>query len=457
MEDNIYDVIVIGGGPSGSTTATTLAQLGHSVLLLEKEKFPREHVGESLLPFCYQIFQDLGVLDKMKAGFTRKPGVTFSNYDGTDQSHWCFAHVIDDPSYLSFHVRRARFDDMLLRNSEENGVCVMEEMTVREVDLPAEQKVGIVRAAASGCPDEVFRGRFIVDASGQATLLARQFGTKRPFASLQPRAALSCHWLGTDLDEDLAEGNIKIVHLEGEKLGWIWMIPVEEGRLSMGVAANMSYVNTRRRALSQMTDDWQTAFYLEELQSSPVAARIIAKAKMAQAVAVNGDFSYYAEEKYGERFAIVGDAAGFLDPIFSSGIYLGMKGGQRVAHGIHAQLTEQGSDELAAAYQDVDGAYRLVEKLINTFYEPGSVRFSAADKVLDQSYRKFETAYSILHLVLAGDFFTNHEKYLKAIELLRDASMIDKYRNLIKHPATDRSADVTVCHHREPVALSIIA
>jgi flavin-dependent dehydrogenase len=445
--EDVYDVIVIGGGPAGSTTATTLAQLGHSVLVVEKAKFPRDHVGESLLPFCYQIFEQLGVLDKMKAGFTRKPGVTFSNYDGTDQSHWCFSHVIDDPSHLSFHVRRAHFDDMLLRNSETNGVCVIEEVSVRRVEFEDNGKGVDVLASNDAGEETVFKGRFVVDASGQSTLLAKQFASKKPFESLKPRAAISCHWLGASLDEDLAEGNIKIVHLEGEKLGWIWMIPLENGRLSMGVAANMTYVNARRRELSKTTDNWQETFYREELLSSPVAARILDGAHTAQPVAINGDFSYYADKKYGDRFAIVGDAAGFLDPIFSSGIYLGMKGGQRVAQGISDLLKGKGDAVLTEAYRDVDGAYQLVEKLISTFYEPGSVRFSGVDKVLDQSFKKFETAYSILHLVLAGDFFTNHKKYLKAIELLRDKSMIDKYRNLIKHPITDEGA--RICRRQE--------
>ncbi|WP_187271160.1 NAD(P)/FAD-dependent oxidoreductase [Neolewinella aurantiaca] len=452
-EDKNYDVIVIGGGPAGSTTATTLARKGHDVLLLEKARFPREHVGESLLPFCYQVFEELGVLDKMEANFSRKPGVTFSNYDGTDQSHWCFSHVINDPSYLSFHVHRAKFDDILLRNSEANGVEVAEEMSVRQVDFTDDGKGVNVSATDANGEDKTFKGRFVVDASGQTTLLARQFGSKKPFESLKPRAAISCHWLNANLEEDLAEGNIKIVHLEGEKLGWIWMIPLANGRLSMGVAANMTYVNARRRELSKAHDNWQEAFYLEELRSSPVVARTIEGASLAQPVAANGDFSYYAAEKYGDRFAIVGDAAGFLDPIFSSGIYLGIKGGQRVAEGISALLENNDGTVLEKAYQDVDGAYQLVEKLINTFYEPGSVRFSGVDKVLDQSYKKFETAYSILHLVLAGDFFSNHQKYIKAIELLRDKSMIDKYRNLIKHPVTE--VDATVCRRKEESVITM--
>lgn len=443
MENKIYDVIVIGGGPAGSTTATSLAQLGHSVLLLEKARFPREHVGESLLPFCYQIFQELGVLDQMKQGYSRKPGVTFSNIDGSQFSNWCFSHVIEDDSYLSFHVRRARFDNMLLRNSERHGVKVLEEVHVQQAILDENADQVSVQAMTASGEQQSFKAKYLVDASGQSTLLAKQLGIKKPFSSLTPRVAYSTHWTGVNWDDDLKNGNIKIVHLEGEKLGWLWMIPVGENRLSIGVAVNMKYANAERRKLQEQHEDWLKAFYLQELASSPVASRITNGASIAQPIAANGDFSYFADGKFGHRYAIVGDAAGFLDPIFSSGIYLGMKGGQRVAQGISAFLNDGHQEEIKLAYSELEGAYKLVEKLINTFYDSDSIKWTGADQAFDQSYEKFESAYSILHLILAGDFFTNHKKYLKAVEMLRDKEAIEKYRNLIRHPKVEKQPSCT--------------
>lgn len=431
-----YDIVIIGGGPAGSTAATVLAKKGYNILLLEKEKFPREHVGESLLPFCYPLFESLGVLDKMKTQFSRKPGVVFSNIDGSSASNWCFNQVIKDESALSFHVRRAEFDNILLRNSETHGATVLEEVKVTGVDLSvpgqatvtAEQDGTVVR----------FTARFLIDASGQNTFLAKQLDCKKPYESLRPRVAYSTHWKNAKLTPDLAAGNIKIVHLEGEKLGWCWMIPLLGDRLSIGVALNSDYANKQRRLLMGKSENWQMALYLQELQSSPVMQEVLENATPWNEVAINGDFSYYASEKWGANYAIVGDASGFLDPIFSSGIYLALKGSSLVADGID-KLIAKGEDEVMKnAYQDINGAYLLVEKLINTFYEPGSIKWDQADKAFDLSFEKFETAYSILHLILAGDFFTNYKKYLKAIEMLRDPQNIEKYKHLIGHDTTNQ-------------------
>ena len=428
-----FDIIIIGGGPAGSTAATFLARKGYQVLVLEKEKFPREHVGESLLPFCYPLFQELGVLEQMELNFSRKPGVVFSNVDGSSASNWCFDKVIKDESALSFHVRRATFDDILLRNSEKSGALVSEQVTVKSVDLSAADQV--VVTAEKDDVTQQFNARFLVDASGQSTFLARHLKSKKPFTSMQPRVAYSTHWKDANLTTDLNAGNIKIVHLEGEKIGWCWMIPLKDNRLSIGVALSSEYANQQRRLLQEKSDNWALELYLQELQSSPIIREVIEGACRWDEthVEINGDYSYYSSEKWGSNYAIIGDAAGFLDPIFSSGIYLGMKSGLLVADGIDELFSTHNEQKITKAYEDIGGAYRLVEKLINIFYEPGSIKLNQADLAFDLSFEKFEAAYSILHLILAGDFFTNYEKYMKAIEMLRNPGNIEKYKHLIKH------------------------
>jgi flavin-dependent dehydrogenase len=441
MTPHIYDTIIIGGGPAGSTTATTLAQLGHDVLVLEKNKFPRDHVGESLLPFCYQIFQDLKILDKMKTGFSRKPGVTFSNMNGSEASHWCFDQVIKDESYLSFHVHRAQFDELLLNNCRDHGVAVKEE--VRVINVMFDHLPGIVQVKSENNNRQQisFLSRFVVDASGQDTLLAKQLNCKEAFESLNKRIAFSTHWSGANYNATLIAGNTEIVHLEGDKAGWLWMIPLKEDRLSIGVALNMEYAKARKKELSPLHENWQEVFYKMELNCSAVASEILKDASIINPIAVNGNFSYYASKKFGKQYAVVGDASAFLDPIFSSGIYLGMKGGQLVAEGISQLLKEGKNEQLSCAYKDISGAYRLVEKLINTFYNPNSIRFSQVTDERGFSYQKFKAAYSILHLILAGDFFTNYNRYMKAIEMLNDIEKIDQYENLVNHE-TKRGKDV---------------
>ncbi|MEQ8705803.1 MAG: NAD(P)/FAD-dependent oxidoreductase [Phaeodactylibacter sp.] len=426
------DIIIIGGGPSGSSTATHLSKMGYDVLVLEKAHFPREHVGESMLPFTYDLFEELGVLEDMKARFTRKPGVTFSNADASQESHWCFNRVIDGPQALSFHARRAQFDDLLLRNSEQNGATVIEGAAVTDMHFE-DQGVKVIAEVDHGEP-QTFTARFLVDASGQNAFIARKMGMQKPFKRLNVRQALSAHWVNVKLDDSLANGNIKIVHLGGEKLGWIWMIPIKDS-LSIGVALNMSYAKQERKRLmaEHGRKGWEKALYLQEIQSSAAVMNVLQGAEMIDEVASNGDFSYYSEKKFDDQYAIVGDAGGFLDPIFSSGIYLGMMGAKLAAKGIDDLLQGRGKDRLEAAYQDISGGYQVVEELICTFYEPNSIAFSDITVDTNFSFRKFETAYSILHLILAGDFFTNHERYLKAIATLKSADMIEKFKSLTGH------------------------
>jgi flavin-dependent dehydrogenase len=447
MENSTYDCIVMGGGPAGSTISTILSQKGWKVLVVDKAKFPREHVGESLLPFCYQIFEEIGVLDEVKKRFSRKPGVKFSNIDGSRYSNWCFMHVIEDPSYLSFHVHRAEFDHLLLQHSEKNGATVRDGVKVLRVDFDSDPNHQLVDVEDENGKETQLKCRMVIDATGQDTLLARQLKCKVPFDSLHKRVAYSTHWEDIKLNDSLKEGNIEIVHLEGEKLGWIWMIPVWEHRISIGVALNMDYSIAQRKKLSKEHKNWQEVLYLQEIASSPEVSAVLEGARMAQPIAANGDFSYQATNKFSERHAIVGDAAGFLDPIFSSGIYLGMKSGQLVGNGIDHFLKTGDTSIMQKAYDDISGAYKLVEKLINTFYDPESISFTGIDESYKYSYDKFEAAYSILHLILAGDFFSNHEKYIKAIDMLRNPDMIAKYRHLIGHPPVDKSTGA--CKPRE--------
>ena len=226
ISDNVQDVVVIGGGPAGSTAATRLAMQGHSVTLLEKEKFPREHVGESLLPFCYELFQDLGVLDELTKRFVRKPGVRFINSDGSCYTNWCFGHVIKDESYLSFQVIRGEFDNLLLENSRKHGVAVNEQTKVQNVNLNHPDGCVEVRAIGPDGEERVYYSRFIVDASGRASFIATKKGWRKPHKGLE-RTALWTHWRGVkQMMGGLEEGLSIIIYLGGDKNGLILVFPI---------------------------------------------------------------------------------------------------------------------------------------------------------------------------------------------------------------------------------------
>ncbi len=435
MASKNYDVIIIGGGPAGSTAATLLAKKGHSVALLEKAKFPREHVGESLLPFCYPIFKKLGVLQELTRRYVRKPGVRFVDVDGSSFTTWCFGHVLKDPSHLSFHVRRGEFDHLLLDNAKKCGATVKEETKVTSVDLSDDEGVTVTATGPRG-GKQTLRGRFLLDASGRDTFLATRLRWKKPHDEFD-RSALSTHWTGAQYVDGIQEGLLQIVYLGGEKKGWIWCIPVGVDRVSVGLVLNHSYIKKQKAKLAKKkTRDWKRALYTQELTSSPFMKKILKDAKIAQPLMFNGDYSYSVapENKCGSNFALVGDASAFIDPIFASGVYLSMKTAELVSSAVSKKLKlsdKAGQKALDAAYAKVNGAYALVDKAIRMFYNPVAVNFAQVGSAESLIHEQHENALAIGHYLLAGDFFQRHEEYSKFIDLLQNPKLLKKYKAFV--------------------------
>ena len=435
LQDRESDVLVVGGGPAGSTMASFLAKKGHSVTLLEREHFPRDHVGESMLPFCYHIFEELGVLETMKERFVRKPGVRFIDVDGTTNTAWCFNRHIEGPSNLSFQVIRSEFDDVLLRHSQSLGVNVIEGARVVDADLGDERSV--ITANLDDGSTQTYGARFVVDASGRETFMSNRLKTKTAHKELE-RTAISCtNWKGAKFKDTLDEGLIQIVYLGGEKQGWIWCIPLGTDRVSVGVVMNTAYYRAQRARLrAEGVDDWRRALYLEEVAAAPFTRDILENAAMHAPLQVNGDYSYVCHQKWGANFALVGDASAFIDPIFSTGVFMAMKSARICSDAVDLRLREGAEASQVAfkdAYESIVGAYDLIDKLIRLFYTPNAINFAqlaTADKAFED-FDHYRNAMSVYHFLIAGDFFDRPDFYDEFVESLREDRMFRRFKKTV--------------------------
>jgi len=432
--NKLYDFIIIGSGPAGSTAATKLVRKGYSVLVFERAKFPRQHEGESLLPFCYPMFKELGVLDEMRTKFVRKPGAKFTNYNGEKSCTWYFKSVIHDESHLSFNVERAPFDDLLMRNAIKNGAIILEETKVETVDK--DRADGLVEVTTSNKAGEkqTWKGKYIIDASGQETFLAKREGAKNALKELD-RIAWLGHWKGAHYKHGAEQGLIDIIYMGSGKKGWFAIQPVGKDLISLTMIVERQYMKEQKKLLTEQgIEDWQEAFYLKEIKECPVTHEVLCDAHMRARFVVVSDYSYVSDVTYGENFALIGDSYKFLDPIFSTGVYLAMKSADLFAEAIHVKLTsdkETGDKKMAETFKIIHGAYDLVEKFINIYYDPNTLNLAELSSNSSSGYEGYEEAFSLIHFLLAGDFFDNYEKYAKFLDMIKNPLKYEQWKSLI--------------------------
>ncbi|MEE8301770.1 MAG: tryptophan 7-halogenase [Candidatus Tectomicrobia bacterium] len=314
--DLTADIIVIGGGPGGSTAATMLARKGWQVLLFERERFPREHVGESLLPATLPVLEELGVLPAVQAaGFLPKPGATM--VWGKDRTPWSwYFRETNQKHPHAYQVWRPQFDQLLLENSRQHGVDVREGHQVVDVLFEAGRAVGVRYATddAGGCTAQA---RFIVDASGQGALLGRKLGLRRwdPFFR---NLAVYAYFTGA---QRLPAPDDTNIFIESYPHGWFWHIPLHTGWTSVGVVVDGSI---GQEGLQQ---DGPTPFLRHQIVQAPHTARMLKDAQLVSGPFVVKDWSYVSDEIVGDGYVLVGDAACFVDPLFSSGVHLACMSG----------------------------------------------------------------------------------------------------------------------------------
>jgi len=344
-EDQVCDVLVIGGGPAGSTVAPLLAGKGHRVVLIDKDHHPRFHIGESLLPANLPLLERLGVGDEVRAIGMPKPGAEFVSPWHDKAMSIAFADAWDKSMPGAYQVRRADFDDILIRNAARLGVEVHQGCKATGVEFTDDQQVRVDALDAKGQPQR-WRARFLVDASGRDTFLASRQGIKHRNPH-HTSAAVYAHFGGARRHAGPTEGNITVFWFEH---GWFWFIPLTDGVTSVGMVSWPYFMKTRGgRSLQQ--------FLLDGIAMCPALAERLGGARMVSEVEGTGNFSYAAERNHGPNHVLLGDAFAFVDPVFSSGVMLAMQGGVAAAEAIDTCLREPRRAQ--AALKDYD---RLARK-----------------------------------------------------------------------------------------------
>ena len=351
------DVLVVGGGPAGTTAATALRRRGHDVLLLEKDRHPRFHIGESLLPCNLPLFEELGVLDKVRAIGVPKFAADFPSADGGYRT-FHFRRALGDSPPQAFQVKREDFDALLFAHAREAGVDAREGVKVESVELGG---IGRVVARATDAEGELsVHAKYLVDASGRDTLLGKALKLKRKNDAHQS-AAIFAHFSGVEMRPGEDAGNVSIFRFDH---GWAWFIPLPGGVMSVGCVCRPEYLKQRRGRNEE--------FLMQTIALMPEAARRMQGAQRIGDVRVTGNYSYACERMAGPGWIMIGDAWAFVDPVFSSGVYLAMDNGLRAAELIDASLANPALEKsLQAAYgKRVRRGVRVFSWFIYRFNSP---------------------------------------------------------------------------------------
>jgi len=311
MTETRCDVLVIGGGPAGSTISALLAQRGRDVVLLEKERHPRFHIGESLLPLNMPLFDRLGVGEEIRSIGMPKYGAEFVSQWHDQPVHVDFANAWDRSFPSTYQVRRSEFDRILFRNAARKGAKTIEDCRVTGVDFHPDGAV--VTARQEDGREQRWQTRFVADASGRDTFLANRLGIKQRNKK-HNSAALFGHFSGARRLPGKIEGNISLFWFEH---GWFWFIPLSDGATSIGAVCSPQYMKSRETTPRQ--------FLLDTIALCPALAERLNDASLISPVTATGNYSYMAERSSGRNYLLLGDAFAFVDPVFSSGVLLAMQ------------------------------------------------------------------------------------------------------------------------------------
>jgi FADH2-dependent halogenase len=357
MENHPYDVAIIGGGPAGATTGTLLARAGRRVILLEREKFPRFHIGESLLPFSMKAFTRMGLHEKFaRAGFMKKFGGEMFGACSETGNKFYFKDAYRSQTDHAYQVTRADFDQVLLDHAAESGAEVREETSVETVAFAKDRVHLRLRTQTGGV--ETIHARYIVDASGRNSVLGNHFKIKKNYDHLQ-KLSLFAHYEGVWRPQGI-DATLTLLIRGIDR--WFWLIPLTAERTSIGVVLD--------REVFRGSEQSPEEFLAQALAEQPIIARRMPSAHRVSEVHVAADFSYRSTRLHGERWLLVGDAAGFIDPIFSSGVFLAVFSGEQCADALNVVLDHpRRAKRLFRRYERaVNRAMDIYLRFVNAWY-----------------------------------------------------------------------------------------
>lgn len=393
-----YDAIVVGCGPAGSTAAAVLASKGRRVVVLEKEKFPRYHIGESLIPYTYFPLQRIGLIEKMKAShFTKKYSVQFVSPNGRASHPFYFFKHLEHEAANTWQVLRSEFDQLLMDNAREKGAEVIEEITVRET-IQNDGYVTGVRAVNKGGENVEFHAPITIDATGRDafTLSRNSWKVRDPYLN---KIAIWTYYKGAFRDSGYDEGATTIAYVP-EK-GWFWYIPLAGDVVSVGIVAEKDYLYKDTRDLAEI--------FQREVGNNAWVQHHLGFGEQFGPYRVTGEYSYRSRHCAANGLVLVGDAFAFLDPVFSSGVFIGLRSGELAADAVDEALTagDYSAGRFAEYGAEVCRGIEAMRRLVYAFYDHGF------------SFREFVDRYP--HLAgdltdcLIGNLFIDFEPLYAAV------------------------------------------